>query len=110
MDSIIKNYIGMLLTVIGIYILASFGFVQMQIMTARHVHTAVINQIQSSYYAVDVDAINDKIHETYPDWQITSTVVNSVNNRQDRLVSLDYKIVMPLFGIEKTGKIDGYAR
>lgn len=110
MDSIFKNYVGIILTFLGFYILASIGFVQMQVTGARRLHTAVVSQVQSSYYAVDIDAINDKIHESYPNWQVTSTVVNSVNNRQDRLITLNYNIVLPLFGIETTGQIDGYAR
>ena len=110
MDSIVKNFIGMILTVFGIYILASFSFAQMQIMTARHVHAAVVNQVQSSYYTVDVNAINDKIHETFSDWNVTSTVVSSVNNRQDRLITLNYKVVLPILNLEVPGQIDGYAR
>lgn len=60
---------------------------------------------------VDIDAINDKIHETYPSsWYIESTIVNSVNNRQDRLVTMHYEVKIPVFGITQGGVIEGYAR
>lgn len=110
MKSLIDNWISFIIYVVMIFMIASAGVTEMQIMTARHIHTSVINQIQSSYYMVDIDAMNDKLHETYPSWQIESTVINTVNNRQDRLVTLHYKVIQPLFGIEKEGQIDGYAR
>lgn len=110
MKSLFDNFVSCIIFVVIIFAIASFSVTEMQIMTARHVHTSVVNQIQSSYYAVDIDAINDKLHATYPDWEVTSTVVNTVNDRQDRLVTLRYKVVLPLFGLEKWGQIDGYAR
>ena len=127
MKSMIDNFVSVIVFVVIIFGIASFSVVEMQIMTARHIHTAVVNQIQASYYKVDLgcentheacmasggessDTINRKLHEQFPDWYVTSEVLNSVNDRQDRLVTLHYKVILPMFGIVKTGEIDGYAR
>ena len=110
MKGIIETFVGCVYLVLVVFTIACFSITGMQIMIARHYHTSVINQIQASYYEVDVNAINERLHEVCPNWNISSTVVNSVNNRQDRLITLSYEISMPLFNITKKGKIDGYAR
>ena len=110
MKGLIETFVGCVYLVLVVFTIGSFSVVGMQMMMARHYHTSVINQIQASYYAVDIGAINDKLHETYPNWNVTSTVIHSVNNREDRLVTLTYEVDMPLFNIKKQGRIDGYAR
>lgn len=111
MKSLIDNMVSMIIFVIIVFSIVSFTVVPgLQLMYARQLHAQVINQIQSSYYTVDVSAMNDRLHESFPDWQITSTVINTVSNRQDRLVTLDYTITVPLLNIELQGEIDGYAR
>lgn len=110
MKSLFDNFVSCIVFVVIIFAIASFSVTEMQIMSARHIHTSAINQIQSSYYMVDIEKLNDKIQETYPSWYVESTVVNSVNNRQDRLVTLHYDVTMPLFGIVQEGIIEGYAR
>lgn len=111
MRSLFDNFVSTIVFVVIVFTIAAFSTVELQIMSARHIHNSAINQIQSSYYMVDIKAINDKIHEDYPDgWYIESTVVDSVNNRQNRLVTMHYEIKMPLFGISQKGEIQGYAR
>lgn len=111
MKSMFDNFVSTIIFVVIVFAIACFSTVEMQIMTARQLHSSAINQIQSSYYMVDVSKINDKIHETYPDsWYIESSVINSVNSRQDRLVTMHYTIELPLFGINQEGVIEGYAR
>lgn len=112
MKTLFDNFVSCIIFIVMIFAFASFSTTEMQILSARHIHTSAINQIQASYYTADIDAINEKIKESYPDgsWYIESMVINSVNSRQDRLVTLHYKVVMPLFGISQTGTIEGYAR
>lgn len=110
MKSLIETFVSCFFLVLIVFTISSFSVAGMQIMTARHYHTSIINQIQASYYGVDIQAINNKLHETCPNWNVTSTVVKSVNNRQDRMVTLTYEVVLPLFNIKKEGRIDGYAR
>ena len=112
MKSIFDNFVSTIFFVIIVFVISSFTIVEMQLMSARHIHASAINQIQSSYYMVDIDKINEKIKELYPggDWFIESKVISAINNRQDRLVTLHYKVYLPLFSIEKEGVIEGYAR
>ena len=110
MKSLVDNFVSCIVFVVILFGITSFSVVEMQIMTARHIHTSVVNQVQSSYYKVDIGAINDKLYEQFPTWEITSTEVNSVNDRQDRLIKLRYQVVLPMFGLTKEGVIDGYAR
>lgn len=111
MKSLFDNFVSTIVFVVIIFTIVAFSTIEMQIMSARHIHSSAINQIQSSYYMVDIDAINDKIHETYPNsWYIESTIVNSVNNRQDRLVTMHYEVKIPVFGVTQSGVIEGYAR
>lgn len=128
MKTLIDNFVSCVVFVIIIFGIASFSLVGMQIMTARRIHTSVINQIQSSYYKVDVgcentksactadgatereSSLNGQLHKKYPDWYITKQTVKAVNDRKDEVVTLHYKVVLPLFGVTKEGEIDGYAR
>ena len=112
MKSLFDNFVSTIFFVIVVFALSSFTVVEMQLMSARHIHTSVINQIQSSYYMVDIDKINERIEELYPggDWYIESKVINAINTRQDRLVTLHYKVYLPLFNISQDGLIEGYAR
>ena len=128
MKTLIDNFVSCIVFVVIIFGIASFSVVEMQIMTARHVHTAVVNQIQSSYYKVDVGcqntakgceasgesesptSINGQLHKSYPNWYISRKTVKSVDDRKDQVVTLHYKVVLPLFGVTKDGEIEGYAR
>lgn len=112
MKSLIENFVSTIIFVVIVFTVTSFTVVEMQLMSARHIHSSAVNQIQSSYYMVDIDKINEKIAEIHPggDWYIESEVINAVNSRQDRLVTLHYKVLLPLFNIEKDGLIEGYAR
>lgn len=112
MKSLIDSFVSTIIFVVIVFAVSSFSVVEMQLMSARHIHSSAINQIQSSYYMVDIEKINEKILEMYPsgDWYVESQIIQSVYNRQDRLVTLHYKIILPLFNIEKNGIIEGYAR
>lgn len=110
MKHMFENMVSMIILVILMFVLSSLLIVNMQIQTARRVHASVIEQYQTSYYTVDLDAINDKLQKQYPDWQITATVLDNVKTRKDTEVTLTYYVVVPVFNITKQGTISGYAR
>lgn len=110
MKHMFENMISMIILVILMFVLSSLLIVNMQIQTARRVHASVIEQYQTSYYTVDLNAINNKLQEQYPDWSVSATVIDSVNTRKDTEVTLKYYVVVPVFNITKEGTISGYAR
>lgn len=110
MKTMFEHMITVIVMVIMLFIFTSIVMTEVQIVGARRVHASAINQIQSSYYAVDINALNDKLHETYPNWNLSSSLIESVNTRKDYKVKLDYEIMIPVFNIKKKGMIEGYAR
>lgn len=119
MKQIMEHMLTTILMVLTLFIFASVLFVEMEIITARTVHTSAINQIQSSYYSVNINDMNDALHEKYTQkdadgnylWNISAyEETEGVASRKDWVVRLDYAIYMPFFNITKKGSIDGYAR
>lgn len=110
MKSLFDNYVSLIVYVIIIFGITSFSIMEMQIINARHIHTAVVNQIQDSYYQVDINKLNEKLHESFPSWNITSEIIKGNGDREDRLITLDYEVFLPVFSITKAGRIEGYAR
>lgn len=109
MKSLFENFVNTVIFILMIFTIAGFTMTEMQVMTARHMHTSVVNQYQTSYHTIDIDAINQQLHETFPKWEFTITPVNSMPNSETVVVTLKYNVVLPVFGIEKTAEIDGYA-
>ena len=60
MKGIIETFVGCIYLVLVVFTISSFSVAGMQIMMARHYHTSIINQIQASYYEVDINEINKK--------------------------------------------------
>lgn len=110
MKNLIDNYVTVVLFTFLFYLLVSFGVVQMQIVGARHLHVGVIDTIQSSYFNVSIDQINDEIQSMYPSWYVEVEPVEAVANRKSQLVRLCYEVVWPLVGIKKEGTLEGYAK
>lgn len=110
MKHLFENMISMIILVILMFVLSSFLIVSMQIQTARRVHASAIEQYQTTYYTVDLDAINAQLQEQYPDWEITVKEIDSAKTRKDVEITLDYYVVVPVFNITKEGTITGYAR
>ena len=109
MKSLFENFVNCVVFVVMIFTVAAFSTTEMQVMTARHIHTSIVNQYQSSYHTLNIDAVNEKLHKSYPNWEVTVTPVDSTLDRETALVTLKYDVVMPVFGLERTGQIDGYA-
>lgn len=118
MKNIMEHMLTTIIMVLTLFIFASIIFVDMEIITARTVHTSAINQIQSSYYTVDINDMNDTLHERYSQkdeagnylWNLSAYKTNSIASREDWVVRLDYAVYMPFFNITKRGSIDGFAR
>ena len=110
MKSMFENFITMVVMVILMFVLSSIMVTNMQIQTARRVHSGVVEQYQTSYYTVNVDDINAEIQEVYPNWVVTVREISNVASRKDAEITLTYDVVVPVFNITKTGEIVGYAR
>lgn len=110
MKSMFENMITTIMMFLMLFVMVSIGTIELQIINARKIHSSVINQVQASYYAIDVNEINQKLKSEYPRWNIKIEELSSVNSRKDLLVTLDYEVLVPVFNIIKSGKIEGYAR
>lgn len=109
MKSLFENFVNCVIFILMIFSIASFTVMEMEVMTARHIHTSIVNQYQSSYHTLNIDAVNDKLHESFPEWEVSVAAVDSTMDRETVLVTLKYKVYLPIFNIERTGEIDGYA-
>lgn len=113
MRSLVDNFVTIIVFVIIIFTIISFATVEMQLVSARHLHSSAVNQVQSSFYEVDADDLNAQMasSEAFPaSWHFDVEPVPTMGTRTDRLVRLTYTVVVPIFGIEKEGVIEGYAR
>ena len=118
MKGLIEAFISTILFVLILFGIASYGLTELQLVNARSVHTSVVNQVQSSYYSVNVDELNDKlthnsdgsVNPLTKDWRVDIEWINASPSRQDCVVTLTYKVVNPAFGITQWGQIQGYAR
>ena len=110
MKSLIEHMITEIILITIIFIFTAFTIVDMQTLAARRVHTAAIDQMQASYYSINEDDFNEKLHEKYPNWNITFTELNTLNTRKEYLITLDYEVVMPILNLKKHGTLEGYAR
>ena len=109
MKTAVTGWIVMIL--ISVMSILSSGYIvmQMEIMAARNYHSAVIDRIQASNFSPNViqDVLDDSVTDGYP---TTVTDVTLYEDKRDVLVSTEYKIQFPFFGIVETGTIEGYAR
>lgn len=110
MKHLFENMITMIIMVVLLFALSSLMVVNMQIQTARRIHAGVIEQYQTSYYTVDLDAINNEIQQQYPTWNVSVVEYSNVNSRKDAEITLTYDVAIPVFNLNKEGKIVGYAR
>lgn len=110
MKMMFEHMVSVIIMIILLFIFTSIVMTEVQIVGARRIHTSAINQIQSSYYMVDINEMNNLLHKTYPSWNIKAEELKSVNSRKDYKVSLNYDVIIPVFNIKKSGIIEGYAR
>lgn len=96
--------------VIEIFLVFSLLYGCMFIMTARNVHTSIVNQVSASYYKLSESEINNQLHQKLPSWNVRLQTVSQVNDRKDILVTLNYVIKFPILDVTQRGTISGYAR
>ena len=116
MRQMFDSFVSLIIFIMIVFGIVSFSVAEMQVMTARRIHTAVVNQVQSSYYNVDVNKLKQSFgshREAGADkanWVVSVTPVKTVADRKDSLVTLKYRIILPVFNVAEEGQIDGYAR
>lgn len=110
MKTLFEHMMTEIVVVIILFVFAAFSFVDIQALAARRIHASVVDQLQASYYSIELDDLNDKLHETHPTWTLTIEEIKTYNARKEYRVSLIYDVVVPLFNIRKAGLIEGYTR
>ena len=110
MKNLMEHMITEIILITIMFVFIAFSIMDMQTLTARRVHASAVDQMQATYYSLDEDEFNEKLHEKYPTWNITFTELNTFNTRKEYLITLDYEIVMPILNIKKQGTLEGYAR
>lgn len=110
MKTLFEHMMTEVVIIIVLFVLGTYTIIDLQVMTARRVHASAVSQIQASYYTVDIDDFNTKLHEDHPNWTLTIDELQTYKTRKEYRVSLIYEITVPLFNIRKTGIIEGYTR
>lgn len=108
MKNLIEHLTTMIVMMTLIFVFTIIITIGLQIVEARLVHTSTIEKLQSSYYNLSIEEINNEINN---DWFFEINELSSVNSRRDYEVILNYSIKIPLFtenGLK--GRLVGYAR
>lgn len=99
----------MIVSMILVFLFTAIVGVGVQLLNARLVHSAAIENLQSSYYTYNPQVILDK--NGFDDWHFSvKEVSGSVKTRRNYLVTLNYVVNIPLLNADINGKIEGYAR
>lgn len=108
MRMIIEHFITFLLLLIFIWIGIAYIIQNVMYSSAREFHGAVVTQLENSYFdnAVMEDCRRKAARAGY-DLKIQ---VYGSGNEKDAKVSLVFRYVIPLAGIEKKYEIEGYSR
>ena len=109
MKTTITGYIVMILIALTTILSGGYIAMQLQIVAARNYNNAIIDRIQASNFSPNIIAeiVSTAAEDGYP---TTVTDFTLYEDKRDVLVSTSYTIRFTLFGIEKEGIIEGYAR
>ncbi len=108
MKTTIEHTATMIVMFILVFLFTSIMTIGLQILDARLIHTSGIERLQSSYYNVSIDELNEELKEG---WYFEIKELSSINTRKDYEVALNYRIEIPLFNATSfKGRIVGYAR
>lgn len=110
MKQIFENMVSEIIVIIILFVLNTYTLIDSQVLTARRIHASAMDQIQASYYTVNVDDLNERIHEKYPKWTLSIEPLSTYKTRKEYRVVLVYQVAIPLFNIVKPGIIEGYVR
>lgn len=109
MKSIIPTILAILGITLTALVAATVITFQLQITSARNFHAGVIDQIQSAYY--NEQTINNCIAKAQDHgYKLFVSDATVYQDRKNVLVSMEYTTQMPLFNIQKTSVIEGYAK
>ncbi len=109
MKTTVTGYIVVIMIAIVTILSGSYITMQLQIVAARNYNAALIDRIEASNFSPNVitEITSAAQKDGYP---TTVTDVTLYEDKKDVLVSTEYTISFPFFGIEKVGTIEGYAR
>lgn len=110
MKIIFEHMTTELMLIVMLFVFSVFSIIDAQVLAARRIHASVVDQMQASYYSVDIDAYNEALQEKYPDWKITVTELDTYETRKEYIVELEYEVIVPMFNITKNQTISGYVR
>lgn len=105
----ITSFIVMILIAVTTILSGTYIAMHLETVAARNYNAAVIDRIQSSNFSPNIiSEIETKSNEDgYPTNIIDVTLYE---DKKDVLVTTEYKVSFPFFGIVKEGTIEGYAR
>lgn len=109
MKNMIEYMTTMIVTMIIIFMFSSVISIGTQMLNARLIFGIALENIEASYYNYNPN--NLLKDDMFDGWNFKVEELNSINSRKDYLVSLNYKINIPLIGTSLDNlKIEGYAR
>ncbi len=108
MKNMFEYMTTMIITIVLVFVFTTIVSISTQMLNARLVHSAAVDNFQSSYYTYDLNSLLSD--SRYNGWYFEKKEENSVNTRRDYLITLNYKISLPLFNTSIDSSIKGYAR
>lgn len=98
----------MIVTIVLVFVFTSIISISTQVLNARLIFADGVDKFSNSYYTYDLNSsLNDG---QYKNWYFEMEEENSINTRRDYLITLNYKIALPLFGMNIDGQFKGHAR
>lgn len=110
MKSMFEYMTTMIVTMVLVFMFSVVISIGTQILNARLIHSIAIDNIEASYYNFDPNSLLKD--DLFKGWKFDKPKeLSSVNTRKDYLVTLNYKINIPLIDASINNlKIEGYAR
>lgn len=109
MKTMFEYMTTMIITMVLVFMFSVIISVGTQILNARLVHSIAVDNIEASYYNFDPNSLLKD--DLFNGWNFKVSELSSINTRKDNLVTLNYKINIPLLNTTiRNLKIEGYAR
>lgn len=115
MKNFIETFTTAVLLAIIVFASVALMMAQMEIVTALETKTQLLHAVEESEAASVEDVyqlseqLNSSVKAAHKDWDVEIKRLESSNSRDYYLVTLKYKITIPLFGTITTGEWKGYA-
>lgn len=108
MRMMIEHFITFFLLMLFIWIGVAYILQNIQYSSAREFHGAVVTQLENSYFDEEVMDYCERRAEQ-AGYQLTIRVYGD-GDEKDAKITLAFTYVIPLVGIRKDYKIEGYSR